>query len=268
MRFPATMGTWGPKDQGTRILASENAWGQLNAINRRARAKNRRTMIFAGPSCDVLEDWTGPLFHLRGTAHTLARITHDGKWTEDDLPDSRPLTANDVRGRLWHNIRITPFLAWQVLTKRTAKLDRHLPLDIPRNLWMGVSAENQEWADTRITHLLESRAQRTFLSLEPFIGEADIRRFLDPAPAHRDRALDWVIVGGESGPQSRPTPIEWIQRVVDDCLDAQVPVYVKQLGTNYSRAKDTLKTDYKAENPDLWPESLRVQQFPNFNEGL
>ena len=110
---------------------------------------------------------------------------------------------------------------FQVLTKRSARLLELSPeIDWPDNVWMGVSVETQEYA-FRIEHLRQTDAKVKFLSLEPLLG---------PLPALDLRGIDWVIVGGESGPGARPLAEEWVIDIRDQCLATQVPFFFKQWG--------------------------------------
>ena len=92
------------------------------------------------------------------------------------------------------------------------------------NVWLGVSVENQQWADIRIPELLHTPAAVRFLSCEPLLGPVNIpsQSFL--------RRLDWVIVGGESGPNARPMHPQWARDLRDQCQAAGVPFFFKQWG--------------------------------------
>ena len=110
---------------------------------------------------------------------------------------------------------------FQMLTKRAerlAKLSTHLPWT--DHIWMGVSVESAEHC-TRIDHLRACEAHTKFLSLEPLLG---------PVPDLRLDRIDWVIVGGESGPNARPMRSEWVTDIRDQCLGARVPFFFKQWG--------------------------------------
>ncbi|MGI8669617.1 MAG: DUF5131 family protein [Aridibacter sp.] len=110
---------------------------------------------------------------------------------------------------------------FQVLTKRAdrlAELSRHL--EWSPNVWMGVSVENQDYVH-RIDELRETDAQIKFLSLEPLLGEL---KNLDLG------GIDWVIVGGESGPGARPMKESWVKQIRDECEDAGVAFFFKQWG--------------------------------------
>jgi protein gp37 len=112
-----------------------------------------------------------------------------------------------------------------------------------RNLWLGVSAENQAAADERIPHLLATPAAVRFLSCEPLLGPLDLSAYLWKASAagydwpsgqpaepteEARRELHWVIVGGESGPGARPFRVEWARSLVQQCREAGVACFVKQ----------------------------------------
>ena len=118
---------------------------------------------------------------------------------------------------------------FQVLTKRYERL-KELSNELvwPPNIWMGVSVENQHWADLRIPALIEVPAAVRFLSIEPLLKAVDVSPYLDE--------LDWVIVGGESGPKARPIQIDWVQNIRDDCSAAGVPFFFKQWGGRTSKA--------------------------------
>jgi protein gp37 len=110
---------------------------------------------------------------------------------------------------------------YQLLTKRSARaleLDRQL--DWHPNIWLGVSIENADYVH-RIEDLRRTGAHVRFLSLEPLLG---------PLPDLDLDGIDWVIVGGESGPRARPMKPEWVRQIRDQCLEAGVPFFFKQWG--------------------------------------
>jgi protein gp37 len=110
---------------------------------------------------------------------------------------------------------------FQVLTKRAWRLRELGPeLAWPPNVWMGVSVEDERVVD-RIRDLAATPAQVRFLSLEPLIG---------PLPQLDLGSIDWVIVGGESGPGARPMKGEWVRDIRSQCLAARVPFFFKQWG--------------------------------------
>lgn len=100
------------------------------------------------------------------------------------------------------------------------RFDSDSRIDWPANVWMGVSVEDNDNIQ-RIDHLRGIGASLKFLSLEPLIG---------PLPGLRLDGIDWVIVGGESGPGSRPIEEQWILEIRDSCLEAGLPFFFKQWG--------------------------------------
>lgn len=115
----------------------------------------------------------------------------------------------------------TPHHTFQVLTKRPHRV-RQLgrKLHWSPNIWLGVSIESQRWLP-RLDILKESGAQVKFLSLEPLLG---------PLPKIKLQGVDWVIVGGESGPGARPMEASWVREIRDKCLKSEVPFFFKQWG--------------------------------------
>lgn len=169
-----------------------------------------------------------------------------------------------------------------------------------KNVWLGVSVENQKYADERIPILLQTPAAVRFVSYEPALGQIDITRWVRRSESSIDYAqrvgygrigekdpLDWIIVGGESGPGARPFNIQWAKDVIAQCKAAGVACFVKQLGTRIRPAGSwddfidqnpivgawtvriaehpaTLATkDKKGGDWDEWPEDLKVREFPN-----
>lgn len=164
----------------------------------------------------------------------------------------------------------------------------------PKNLTVLTSVENQKTADKRIPELLRMPAARRGLSIEPLLGPLALSRYipisdldgrcqkcgldyndecdafgLHQCPPGFGPRLDWVIVGGESGPNARPCNLAWIRDIVEQCQLANVPVFVKQLGSNvHDRPRHegndrvVLLHHPKGGDPAEWPADLRVQQFP------
>jgi protein gp37 len=184
---------------------------------------------------------------------------------------------------------------FQILTKRADRMAAYVeglrreaswwPLP---NVWLGVSIEDQATADERIPHLLKVPASVRFLSVEPLLGPVDltaIRRtraegYMRPLDGRFNR-IGWVIVGGESGPGARPLHVDWIRSIVDQCREAGVPCFVKQMGRevrvngdggwplsaarleSYGECVAVRLPDAKGGDPANWPADLRVRQFPH-----
>jgi protein gp37 len=151
---------------------------------------------------------------------------------------------------------------FQVLTKRAARMEDYLNSDRAykawndprlateawpaRNVWWGVSAERQQEADERIPHLLLTPAAIRFVSLEPLLGPIDLTSVAPPELPYEGKAaginaisehnrtlrgvLDWIIVGGESGPNARPMHPDWARSIRDQCEAAGVAFFFKQWG--------------------------------------
>ncbi len=110
---------------------------------------------------------------------------------------------------------------FQVLTKRPNRvLDLNQHLTWSPNIWLGTSIESQRW-QFRLEELRATGAQTKFLSLEPLLGP------LSGIPLNE---IDWVIVGGESGPGARPMEPDWVREIRDSCLQKDVPFFFKQWG--------------------------------------
>jgi protein gp37 len=157
------------------------------------------------------------------------------------------------------------------------------------NLWLGVSVEDQATANERIPQLLKTPATLRFVSAEPLLEPIDLREIRVPdeeAGEHAGRGftcnalqreddltlfnapthLDWVIVGGESGPKARPCHVAWIQGLVGQCHAAATPCFVKQLGADPrwtgADSPPIAPARGKCANPAEWPEDLRVREMP------
>ena len=186
---------------------------------------------------------------------------------------------------------------FQVLTKRAERMLAYmshlrdkigmLEFSLP-NVWFGVSVEDQATADARIPLLLKTPAAKRFVSYEPGLGPIDFThiefRHATWYNALEDHdgwgllgaahpKLDWVIVGGESGPGARPFNVEWARSTVRQCREAGVACFVKQMGARpfechndeFGRLvenKPLHLKDRKGGDPSEWPEDLRVQEFP------
>ena len=114
-----------------------------------------------------------------------------------------------------------PQHTFQVLTKRADRLHAlSAELTWTPNIWMGVTVENSDYTQ-RIDHLRQTGAYLKFLSIEPLLG---------PIPNLDLEGIDWVIVGGESGPGARPMRPEWVMDIRNQCRKAGVPFFFKQWG--------------------------------------
>ncbi|HVY65922.1 MAG TPA: phage Gp37/Gp68 family protein [Gammaproteobacteria bacterium] len=142
------------------------------------------------------------------------------------------------------------------------------------NVWLGVSVEDQQRAGERIPHLLATPAAVRFVSCEPLLGPVDLTHIgtfrgeplsaLEECVGHVERPkLDWVIVGGESGPGARPFDLAWARSIVEQCRDVGVPVFFKQTGTVLARSLGL--ADRKGgdiTDPRFPADDFRVREFP------
>ncbi len=165
---------------------------------------------------------------------------------------------DDWRHDLWDLIIATQHLDWLLLTKRPQNAGKMLPdywWPGRLNTWIGTTVENQDEADRRIPHLLALPAIVHFLSCEPLLGQIDLRNVyhnkiltdaLDGISEHgvvdmgdrmvainpqyiQHAKLQWVIAGGESGPKRRPMKLAWMRSLRDQCAEASIPFFGKQL---------------------------------------
>lgn len=127
----------------------------------------------------------------------------------------------DYIQRVFEVMRDADWHTFQILTKRSERLrEVSSLLDWPANVWQGVSVENRDYCH-RIQNLKQCGAAIKFLSLEPLLG---------PLPDLDLSGIDWVIVGGESGPGARPIMKDWVRQIRDTCREASVPFFFKQWG--------------------------------------
>jgi protein gp37 len=123
--------------------------------------------------------------------------------------------------RVFATMAVCPQHTFQILTKRSQRLREFASLlDWPPNVWMGVSVENAQ-AQPRIDDLRRVQAAVRFLSCEPLLGPLDTLRL---------EGIQWVIVGGESGPQARPMQHAWVESILSQCRSARVAFFFKQWG--------------------------------------
>lgn len=170
--------------------------------------------------------------------------------------------------RVFAIIALTPHLTYQILTKRPERMRQYFErlkinnvyyLKVPwenlpaskgygdlfvanppfANVWLGVTAENQEQADKRIPILLDTPAALRFVSIEPMLGEISLekqhRKMVGDKPAYPCSEnylldLDWVIVGGETGTGARPLQYEWVKDIQEQCKAAHIPFFFKKWG--------------------------------------
>jgi protein gp37 len=185
------------------------------------------------------------------------------------------------RNEIWDIIRKCPQHIFQILTKRPERITDCLPPDWGsgwKNVWLGTSVGSNESAN-RIEILLRVPSLTRFASLEPLHFPVNLDNALwiygDSIRAPRigwnhfdknkNTGLDWVIVGGESGNENgkyryRPCRLEWIEDIIFQCKENNIPVFVKQLGTHL--AKELQLKDRHGGEISEWPLHLQIREFP------
>lgn len=179
---------------------------------------------------------------------------------------------DSYRDECWDIIRQCPQHTFQILTKRPERIKECLPADWGdgwENVWLGTSVGSMNGAQrihdlTQAVYFLEKKTM--FLSLEPLHGPIKLTWEHPNGMVFWNGMINWVIVGGESGNDVgpyhyRPCKIEWIEQIIADCREMNVPIFVKQLGTHL--AKQLGLKDRHGGDMDEWPEHLRIRQFPN-----
>ena len=196
------------------------------------------------------------------------------------------------RGRAWAMLKECDGLDFLILTKRHGRIAKHLPKDWGNgypNVWLGVSAENQEWWDRRTAALEDIPAVVKWVSLEPMLG---------PVEPRGERWISWVVIGGESG-SKRPFLLPWARDMVAWCRGMGTAVFVKQLGANpvecetptgrldghmkyvqvpeggvrknrpltCAFCRDLDLQDGHGGNWEEWPKDLRVREYPEVPRG-
>jgi len=153
-------------------------------------------------------------YPIRWKKHQTIFVNSMSDLFHEDVPNSFILKVLDTCRRAhWHT--------FQILTKRSKRLlEIESIVKWPENVWLGVSVENSDFIE-RIYHLQNTTAIIKFISCEPLIG---------PLPYLPLTNIDWIIVGGESGPYSRPISVKWVQDIRDQCLNNGVPFFFKQWG--------------------------------------
>jgi protein gp37 len=186
---------------------------------------------------NVPDEWIDRIFAVMALSpqHIFQVLTKRAKRMRDYIArQSRPGPTGDEAPAMDIRIRMTAHHA------PAGKWAQRIAWPLP-NVWLGVSTERQEEADERIPLLLQTPAAVRFISAEPLLGPIDVHLWMLTSPA-----LNWVIVGGESGHGYRPMNPDWARDLRDQCTSAGVPVFVKQMA-----GKKPI------------PPDLQVRQFPS-----
>ena len=180
-----------------RLRTKEATWAQPRAWNRKAEKNGTRLRVFSASLADIFD----------------AEVPEE--WRDD----------------FWSLVSETPHLDWLVLTKRPENIKPMLPNDWGTgwsNVWLGTTVEDQGAADARLPQLLEVPAVVRFLSCEPL---------LEPVILRGCTGLDWVIAGGETGADARPTDPTWVRLLRAQCLGSRTAFFFKQWGDHDATGK-------------------------------
>jgi protein gp37 len=183
----------------------------------------------------VPDEWIGQIWGVMALApqHTFLVLTKRTErmrqwcsWVEDESGEKNPAAHGVAELYVGH-----PAIAgkWPLDRERAIGVaKRGWPLP---NVWLGGSVEDQRRADLRIPELLATSAAVRWISAEPLLGPVELNSWPGKAWFHRrPEALDWVVVGGESGPGARPMHPDWARSLRDQCVAAGVPFFFKQWG--------------------------------------
>lgn len=301
-----TDATWNPVTGCTRISEGcRNCYAESLAATRLKESPRYKGLAVVTPSGPR---WTGKInLHpemllqpMRWRKPRRIFVNSMSDLFHEDVPDS-------FVDEIVATMAITPWHTYQVLTKRADRMRSYfsnIPSDpyntryqkifdaanvqmgkqmqwpLP-NVWLGVSVEDQKNAEIRIPSLLETPAAVRFISAEPLLEPLDLtnlcvyggQRLHALSKIYTSPSLDWIIVGGESGPHARPFKLEWARNLRDQCRGSGVPFFAKQLGSNpldcdvpgAADPKEHMRyhTDHRSgADPAEWPDDLRVQEFP------
>jgi protein gp37 len=223
--FSNRFGSWFGKDSPRRFFDQKH-WGEPLKWDRKAAKAGIKSKVFCGSMCDVFED-------------------------RPDLVEPRK--------QLYELILKTPNMIWMLLTKRPQNMQKLLPKEwlsfgaytelgnlhnqsaFPQNVWLGISAENQEQFHKRWPILewigRHWKSPVLFISAEPLLGPLNISGWAEPQYREisedviiHTRGIDWVICGGESGLKARPMHPDWPMELLNDCDFADIPFFFKQQG--------------------------------------
>lgn len=241
---------WGAR--APRREMSEQHWAQPLRWDAKAEAAGERHRVFCASMADWAERHADPVVNA---------------WLDAQ------------RARLFALIERTRNLDWLLLTKRPENILDMVPGAWrtgggPRNVWLGTTAENEQYAARRIPALVEARANIcapvAFVSYEPALGQVDWSAYMEPIiiSGIAFRGINWLIVGGESGAGARAFHTEWAEDAVLAARQHGVPVHVKQMGARPMRAGMVVQlVDRKGGDWMEWPRPLRVREYPEVGRG-
>lgn len=230
-----------------RYRTSASNWAQPLAWDKKAAASGKPWRVFCASLADVLDNEVPQI------------------WRHD----------------LWKLILSTPNLDWLLVTKRVGNVAKMWPVlaeSPPPNVRLLITVCNQEEADRDIPKLLALPCKNG-VSYEPALGPVDWSAVqmrdgdslgIGLFSHGENSGIEWIIVGGESGPKARSFNVEWARSIIAQCKAAGVPVFIKQFGsypydseiTKSGRSELLKLRDRAGADPSEWSEDLRVREFP------
>ena len=294
-----TDATWNPVtgcskvSEGCRHCYAERVWPRLAASQGRYFGREFGNVAIHPETIDIPLRWKRP---RRIFVNSMSDLFHES--VPDDFIDQvfavmalakqhtfQVLTKRPDRMKAYMDLSCDS--RFHAIEKKMLKISEEAPgiFDLPlSNVWIGVSVEDQKTLNERIPVLLSTPAAFRWVSIEPMIGPVTFRWALwqsgfktDPVTGiqsrnHLDglRRLDWVVAGGESGPEARPMEAGWVRILIEQCREAGVPFFLKQLGSSFRNPDEwtpgsPLKmkpTDRNGSDPEEWAEDLRVREIP------
>jgi len=289
-----------PLKWNRQAMLNFNNAGFSSRAERQAEMRER-PRVFCASLADVFEPWNGAildhkgeqLYHCNFGYCTAAEVEHSAQL-------DNPCTMADLRADLFRLIDATPNLDWMLLTKRPENIRRMWPTSggvhgpcaaskppapiragmtwYRKNVWLGASCSDQATFDVAWRELAKCTdlSPVRFFSLEPLIGPIDMHEalYVGEEGGHeyvgsRRNFFQLAIVGGESGPNARPSDVSWIRDIVAQCKAAEVACFVKQVGSHPVGMNHPGTThqwcpkDPKGGDITEWPSDLQVRQMPN-----
>lgn len=278
-RNPATLGEWGA--DGARVFGGESYWKQPVKWNADAEKAGERRRVFCASLADIFEGEDRDGVELR-------------EGVRPDYVDMLTRLFDLIRATPWLDWLLLTKRPWNMARWAAEH-------GCPPNVWAGTTVENQAAADDRIAYLLRVPASVRFLSMEPLFGRVDLSPWMgswscfscdyrgyetksgededshcycpDCGTADGDgfgmaandprikAHLSWVIVGGQSGPGAGVLDVAAVQDILNQTGEAEIPVFVKQLGSEWARANGSATR--AGTDPSEWPAELQVQEFPH-----
>lgn len=222
-------------------LKINSAWGDLDKQQKLAASLNEMQRVFVGSMMDIFEK-------------DMPMIDSKGNTVEFGTDYFRTLLFEAIEDGRYPN------LIFLFLTKRPGNINKYIPeiwkTKPPKNVMFGTSVSNQEIANKAVPRLLGVRGKR-FLSIEPMLGPVDLYQeytcyepdYDAPAQWTLISGIDWVICGGESGHHKRPMNLVWARKLRDDCFEASVPFFMKQI-----------------DKVQPIPDDLMIREFPAYHD--